>query len=188
MFTPVSCLSRLRRCRAVLLLAGAGLLCGGCAPALDWRDVAVADGLVIQFPCRPERAERAVRLLDRSVPARMSSCDAGGLGWSVTLFELDEPARVSETLRHLRSRLAANLQAEESLAQEATGPGLTPQQEARRLLLSGRGADARAVEAEVLIAARGLQALQVVAITRGEPVSRWRDRAQEFIGSLRPAP
>ena len=84
--------------------------------------------------------------------------------------------------------LQANLQAEESLAQEATGPGLTPQQEARRLLLSGRGADARAVEAEVLIAARGLQVLQVVAITRGEPVSRWRDRAQEFIGSLRPAP
>ena len=34
----------------------------------------------------------------------------------------------------------------------------------------------------------GLQVLQVVAITRGEPVSRWRDRAQEFIGSLRPAP
>ena len=56
------------------------------------------------------------------------------------------------------------------------------------LLLSGRGADARAVEAEVLLAARGLQVLQVVAITRGEPVSRWRDRAQEFIGSLRPAP
>ena len=57
-----------------------------------------------------------------------------------------------------------------------------------RRMLVGRGADARAVEAEVLIAARGLQVLQVVAITRGEPVSRWRDRAQEFIGSLRPAP
>ncbi|MGR6805661.1 hypothetical protein ACU6VI_05010 [Sphaerotilus natans] len=172
----------LRRCGlAVVLLAG------GCAPALDWRDVAVADGLVIQFPCRPERAERAVRLLERSVPARMSSCDAAGLGWSVTTFDVDDPGRVSETLRHLRGRLAANLQAEESQSRAVEAPGLTPQQEARRLLLSGRSADARPVEAEVLIAARGLQVLQVVAITRGEPVSRWRDRAQEFIGSLRPA-
>ena len=44
----------------------------------------------------------------------------------------------------LRLRLEDERAFSESLAQEATGPGLTPQQEARRLLLSGRGADARA--------------------------------------------
>ena len=53
------------------------LLAGGCAPALDWRDVAVADGLVIQFPCRPERAERAVRLA-RRIEAGYSFINAHG--------------------------------------------------------------------------------------------------------------
>jgi len=157
-----------------------------CSPVLDWRDVLVADGMVLQFPCRPERVERTVALAGRSVPARMLSCDAGGLGWSITLFDIGEPALLPAALRHLRSQLAQHLRADEVEGRPPRQAGLTPQDEAWRMRLVGRDAAGQPVHAEVLIAARGLQALQIVALTRSDPVSRGSDRAAEFIDSLRP--
>jgi hypothetical protein len=168
---------------------GSGLLAGlsACSPALDWRDVPVTDELVLQFPCRPDRVERTVVLSGRDVRARMLSCDAADMGWSATLFDVGDPTLLPVALRHLRHQLALHLRASESAGRLASQRGLTPQQEAWRMRLIGQDQAGRPVHAEVLIAARGLQALQIVALTRSDAVSRGSDHAAEFIDSLRPA-
>ena len=168
-----------------LFLAGA---LAGCAPALDWRDVPVGEDLLIQFPCRPERVERRVDLGGESVAARMLSCEACGIGWSVTVFDIGDPYRLADALMLLRRSLSSNLRAEEVVGPMPARAALTPQPTSRRLRLQGRGAEGASLEAEALFAARGLQALQVVAIRRDGPASRWRDWAGEFIGSLHVRP
>jgi len=172
---------------SLLSLSLAGAL-AGCAPALDWRDVPVSEDLLIQFPCRPERVERRVDLGGEAVAARMLSCEAGGIGWSVTVFDIGDPYRLADALMLLRRSLSTKLRAEESIGPMPALAALTPQPTARRLGLQGRGAEGVPVEAEALFAARGLQALQVVAIRRDGPASRWRDWAGEFIGSLHARP
>ena len=162
------------------------MLLSACSPALDWRDVPVADGLMLQFPCRPDRGERTVVLEGRGVPACMLSCEAGGLSWSATTFDIGEPALLPATLRHLRSQLARNLHADEVAGRPPRQAGLTPQDEAWRMRLIGKDPTGQPVQAEVLIAARGLLALQVVVLVPADRVSRGSDRAVEFMDSLQP--
>ena len=87
--------------RIPCLLAAAGLL-AACSPTLNWRDVDVGPQTRVQFPCRPEHAERSLVLAGAPMRAGMWVCDAGGLSWSVTVLDVSDPARLTTVLREAR--------------------------------------------------------------------------------------
>ena len=89
--------------RIPCLLAAAGLL-AACSPTLNWRDVDVGPQTRVQFPCRPEHAERSLVLAGAPMRAGMWVCDAGGLSWSVTVLDVSDPARLTTVLREARQR------------------------------------------------------------------------------------
>jgi hypothetical protein len=141
-------------CAAFLLLA--------CSPALDWRDARLGGQVQLVIPCKPDRVERQLLLAGGQAQALMVVCDAEGVNWSATRYELGDPARVDAALRELRYKLAQNLGGDE-LRVDARLPG-TPSVNATRSQLSGKRPGGEAVRAEALFFGEASRAYQVVAL------------------------
>lgn len=166
-----------------LLLATLGL--AACTPTLNWRETTLSDSGRLQFPCKPEQVEREVRLADAPSRARMLVCDAGGLNWSATVYDVPDPARLGPSLRDLRTRFLMNLNASEDRTLPARLTGMTPNDEARRIVATGRLADGRTTRAEAVFVARGTQVYQLVVMARGDAPKQWAESADEFLQALR---
>lgn len=94
----------------ILGLAAAAL--AACSPALDWRDVAVAEGtLAVSLPCKPEQAQRNVELAGQPVELRMTGCEANGATFAVACAVLADPAHAGAALAHWRAAVWAGMQA-----------------------------------------------------------------------------
>ncbi|WP_338416889.1 hypothetical protein [uncultured Sphaerotilus sp.] len=170
--------------RFLCLLAPIGLL-AACSPTLNWRDVDVGPQTRVQFPCRPEHAERALVLADAPTRAGMWVCDAGGLSWSATVLDVDDPSHLSAVLRASRLGLATRLQGSEESVQPVRIAGMTPNDESRRVVIVGPAGTGQPARAEAVFAVRGLQVFQfVVMAQRGAP-PKWAESADEFLRSVR---
>lgn len=168
----------------VTLLGVCGLL-SACSPTLNWRDVDVGPQTRVQFPCKPDLAERALPLGGGSTRAAMWVCDAGGLSWSATVLDVGDPARLSAVLRESRLSLASRLRGSEESVRPVQIAGMTPNPEARRVVIvSLPGVDPPA-RAEAVFAARGLQVFQFVAMTQRGAPAVWTESADEFLRSVR---
>jgi hypothetical protein len=176
---------RLLRLSGVLTpLALSGILVA-CTPTLNWRDVDVGPQTRMQFPCKPDHAERSLVLGGVSTRAAMWVCDAGGLSWSATVIDVGDPARLSTVLRESRLSLAGRLKGSETSVFPAQIAGMTPNAEARRVVIAGQQGDGPPARAEAVFVARGLQVFQLVAMAqRGAPAT-WVESADEFLGSVR---
>lgn len=166
----------------VLLMA---LLGAACSPTLNWRDVEVGSLTRVQFPCRPELAERSLVLAGSPSRAEMKACEAGGLSWSATVFEVSDPARLTASLRELRLSLSTRLQGSEASAQPVVIAGMTPNAEARRVVIVGHTDGGGVSRAEAVFVTRGLQVFQFVVMARHDAPRQWDDSADEFLRSVR---
>ena len=171
--------------RASLLGLGVGVLLSACAPALNWRSVELGAQARMQFPCNPEQAERTLDVAGAPVRAAMWACEADGLSWSVTRWETPDPARLVEMLRESRVGLERRLQGREFSAQPAQLSGMTPNPEARRVVILGPEGDGLPLRAEAVFVTRGLQVFQLVAMGPRGRAADWSESAEEFLGSLR---
>lgn len=176
------CLSPFLR-RSLLALSMA--LLSACSPTLNWRDVEVGSVTQVQFPCRPELAERPLVLAGAPSRAQMKACEAGGLSWSATVFEVSDPARLTASLRELRTSLSTRLQGSEASARPVSIAGMTPNDEARRVVITGRSDGGEVSRAEAVFVARGLQVFQFVVMARHDAPRQWSDSADEFLRSVR---
>ena len=170
--------------RIPCLLAAAGLL-AACSPTLNWRDVDVGPQTRVQFPCRPEHAERSLVLAGAPMRAGMLVCDAGGLSWSVTVLDVSDPARLTTVLREARLGLATRLQGSEGSSQPVRIAGMTPSDENRRVVIVGPPGAGQPTRAEAVFAARGLQVFQLVVMTQRGAAPKWAESADEFLRSVR---
>lgn len=166
---------------------GLGLDVGltACSPTLDWRTARLGDDLELQFPCKPDRIERQVPVLDRTVPALMLVCDAGGQTWSATRFEWTDAARSAQALRELRHRLLLNMKAGEDQSEPASVLGMTPNAEARRSRLVGVRPDGSAAHAQALFAEHGARLYQLVVIAAQPAPEPSLAPSAEFLDALR---
>lgn len=163
-----------------------GLFCASaCSPVLDWRVITLGADAQLQFPCKPDRLERQVPVLDRAVPAQMLVCDAGGLSWSVTVFELGDPAQAAAALRELPHKLLLNMSGTEAVLPPATVAGKGGAVIARRSRIDGVRPDGSPAAAQTLFAARGSRVYQLVAMTRSDAPEQWPSQADEFLDALR---
>ncbi len=153
-----------------------------CAPALDWRDVRAADGLVkAQLPCKPTTHTRKVMLVGQSVALSLQVCSAGGQTWALAWANVTDPAQVGPALRELREAAAANIGAQMSVPVPLNVPGATPHADSTRLRLEGRRADGQAVREQIALFARGTLVVQATALGAELP----DDAADTFFASLR---
>jgi hypothetical protein len=133
--------------RAALVLLAAALL-GGCAPALNWREVRPeqADSLLAMFPCKPDHQSRELRLPDLpGGPVRLHvlTCEADGARWALSYLDAGSVERRQKALGLLGRALSNNLAmggprvTPQDLG-PTTVPGMTEHPDARTWWLTGR--------------------------------------------------
>lgn len=145
-------------------VAGLALCAGACTPALNWREVHLDGGALALFPCKPEHQTRTLTLVGRPVALTLHACEATGLRFAVAQADVQDPARVEAALAALAVAQARNLQALLPPGDAVQVPGMTPNPQARRYALSGRRPDGAAVQAQLLLFARGTQVLQATVL------------------------
>lgn len=172
----------LSRSLIVLLACAGGLSLWACSPALDWRDVRAADGVVrAQLPCKPSTHSRKLSLAGQAVSLTLSACSAGGQTWALAWADVVDPARVGPALRELRDAAAANIRAPLTQPLAMQVPGATPHADNTRLRLDGQRADGKPVREQIVLFARGTVVVQATALGEFLP----DDAVDIFFTSLR---
>lgn len=139
---------------------------GACSPALDWREFApTGSGVVMSFPCRPDRHARVVTLGQAKVTMEMLVCEAGGATFAVSFVDASAPEHVTGTISSLNAALAANVKAGQAERAPARVAGMTPNTEAVRLAFSGRLPDGSPVKVDAEFFAKGLRVYQATVIS-----------------------
>lgn len=152
--------------RAVLpFLLGALLV--ACAPELDWRELRLPEAGVSQaFPCSPARQQRRLVLDGKPRLMVLYVCDTAGASWALAHLQVETVAEVPATLRALALAAHANLGAEPGAPQPQAVPGAGGQAAAGRYRIAGQRADGEAVQAVLLLYARGTTVVQLTALGR----------------------
>ena len=154
-----------RTCVLAAALVACALALAGCAPALDWRQVAVdAGALTAMFPCRPEHRARTVPLGADSVRMEMVACTAGASTYAVSYVDIRDPAAVTGALETLRIVAATNVGGAAPHVESYTLRGMTPNAAAARLRVEGRLPDGKAVREHATFFVRGLRVYQATVI------------------------
>jgi hypothetical protein len=94
----------------------------------------------------------------------MLVCDADGVTWSVTRYELGDPARLPAALTELRDKLTHNIGAEEHKQPGALPLGAAALAEAGRSHMAGQRPNGDKVQAQALFFGEATRAYQLVAI------------------------
>lgn len=160
----------------------AALVLAGCAPALDWREFQPeGSGIVVTFPCKPDRHVRTVKLAVQTVRMEMLVCRADDAQFALSFLDLDDPGTVSAALSELQALAAGNLGATRRESKPAIVRGMTPSPQAAQLRLEGQQPDGTALQEEAVFFAKGLRVYQATVLGR-----RVRpDAAATFFAGLR---
>ena len=141
-----------------LTLAASLLFLTGCSPALNWRNVPVADAaLTITLPCKPDQANRKIELAGVPVELFMVGCDADGATFAVSHVALDDPSTAGAALAHWRAAALAQLgpAAAASAVDTPYAPaGVLPLAQSVRTVATGQRADGTAVTLQAVWFAR----------------------------------
>jgi hypothetical protein len=138
---------------------------GACSPTLNWREVPTEDGqLLALFPCKPDRLQRTVPLAGAPSLMRLASCSVDGVTYALSDAGVAEPAKVGAALQQLRVTAAGNIGAAEAAGTPVSVAGMTPNPQAKRVALQGRGADGQPVHEQLAVFAKGLRVYQATVI------------------------
>ncbi len=170
-----------RPLRAVLLIATV-VAAAGCSPALDWREfVPEGTDVTVNFPCRPDRVARKVMLAGAATQMQMLVCSAGNATFALAFVDVDDPARVGDTLAELRRLAVANVQGATPETLPLQVRGMTPNPGAARLSVSGRLPDGAAVRAHASFFVRGRRVYQA-SVIGSQPAP---DAVEPFMAGLK---
>ncbi|MFT3819361.1 MAG: hypothetical protein QM750_17255 [Rubrivivax sp.] len=171
-----------KRAGRTALIAPVVLACAACTPSLNWREWRSDEtGLVQAFPCKPARQQRQVTIAGRAQLLVLEVCDADGVSWALAHTQASEPAAVGPLLDALAAAAHANLGVVRSSLRPHAVPGATPQAAAGRYAFAGRDPRGRALQAQVLVFARGLLVVQLTALGEQVPEAA----VETFFGSVR---
>lgn len=167
---------------ATFIAALAAACSAACSPALDWREfVPEGTDIRVAFPCRPDRQARAVVVAGAKTQMQMLACSAGDATFALAFVDVADPARVGATLAHLRATAASNLQGASPQSVPLQIKGMTPNEQAARLTITGTLPDGAAVQAQAAFFARGLRVYQATVVS-ARPAPEVVDT---FIGGLK---
>lgn len=81
-----------------------------CSPALNWRQVPL-ERITVLLPCKPDRAQRTMRVGIREVQLSMAGCEAAGALFAVSHIPLADAAATAGLVQDWRAAMLANLHA-----------------------------------------------------------------------------
>lgn len=149
----------------ILALGLLGLLLGACAPELNWRELRATEAGVAQlFPCKPVRQQRQAMLAGQPYVLVLEVCEAAGATWAMTSLRAGAPAAVPSLLELLAAAAHANLAAARAPAQPQPVAGAAAYPASGRYRLHGRTPDGRAMQAAILLYARGTTIVQLTVL------------------------
>lgn len=91
-------------CALVVVLA-----LSACSPALNWREVHL-NRLTALLPCKPDLAQRVVRLAGQALTMDMAGCEAAGGLFAISHLRVDAISQVPEVLAAWRVGTLGNMQ------------------------------------------------------------------------------
>ncbi|MEP7296466.1 MAG: hypothetical protein ABI702_09760 [Burkholderiales bacterium] len=163
---------------ALLLAAGAA----ACSPELDWREfVPEGSGISVTFPCRTDRHARSVVMAGAKVQMEMLVCSAGDVTYAVSFVDVADPVRVSATLVEWREAAVRNVQGVETQVSPVRIRGMTPNDQAVRLAVTGRLPDGKAVKEHAAFFTHGLR-VYAATVIGAKPAAQ---AVEAFLGGLR---
>lgn len=122
------------------------LVLTACAPALNWRQVPL-DRITVLLPCKPDRAQRTLRLAESEVTISMAGCEADGTLFAVSHIHQPGVGAAASVARAWRTATLANMQA--SAVKEFSMTTVPGSVAATRLLVQGVRPDASTVQAHL---------------------------------------
>jgi hypothetical protein len=150
---------------STLIAALAAACAAACSPTLDWREfVPEGTDISVAFPCRPDRHARTVAVAGAKAQMQMLACNAGDATFALAFVDVADPTRVGATLAELRATAASNLQDASPQSVPLQIKGMTPNDQAARLSISGKLLDGAAVQEHAAFFARGLRVYQATVI------------------------
>jgi hypothetical protein len=160
----------------------ATVLFAGCSPRLDWREIR-PDGSAVSvlFPCKPDRFERQVPMLDARVSLRLASCAADGSTFAFSHFVAAGPGAVTTSMQALRTAVVANVGGGAPEFTSWSAPGATPNVGMARLRVAGTLPDGKAVVGHAVFFVDGLRVHQALVLGT-EPPS---EAVDTFFGSVK---
>lgn len=157
-----------RWCAGVGVLLSGVLMVVGCSPALNWRQVPLAGGAQVLFPCKAAQRERSgVPLAGRALSIAQASCEAGGMTFVVMTVALPAPDDGPGLAQALVDAAAANVDGRVSAADGSSGRAAAPEDLAsagRRATVAGRRSDGEPVRLELLVLQRGSRLYQAAVV------------------------
>ncbi len=171
---------------AVAMLVPALSLMAACSPELNWRQVRL-DNTTMQalMPCKPDREVRPLNIAGAPVQYQMRVCEAGGVTWALTHADVGDATRVGPALAFLKAAAGVKLGAAQVQVQVQWAalqvPGMTPNAESARLLISGQRPDRSPVQQVLAVFSHGTSVFEAVAIGARLPP----EAVESFLESLR---
>ena len=139
----------------------AALAVAACSPALNWREVQLAEGeLGAMFPCKPARLVRDITLAGAPVRMQLLSCSAGGVTYGLSHADMGNPGTVHAALTELRGSAAANIGGVPERMAALEVPGMTPNPLAERVVMAGKGTDGASLQEQAGFFSRGAHVYQ----------------------------
>jgi hypothetical protein len=141
-----------------------------CSPTFDWREfVPEGTGLRMAFPCRTDRHARLVAVARTKVQMELLVCAAGDTTFAVSFFDVADPALVSTTLAEWRATAVANVRGTAAQSIPAQINGMTPNEQAVRVVINGRLPDGAPVQEHAAFFVRGLRVYSATVIGAKPP-------------------
>jgi hypothetical protein len=170
------------RVGAVAVLVPALTLTAACSPELNWRQVRL-DNTTMQalMPCKPDREVRPLNIAGAPVQYQMRVCEAGGVTWALTHADVGDATRVGPALAFLKTAAGVKLGAAQVQSAALQVPGMTPNAESARLLISGQRPDRSPVQQVLAVFSHGTSVFEAVAIGARLPP----EAVESFVESLR---
>lgn len=131
-----------------------------CAPALNWRQVTL-DRITLLLPCKPDRAQRSLRLGQRDVTISMAGCEADGVLFAVSHIHQPDAASAVLTASEWRTATLANIRATSVV--EKKMPSIATTYAATQLFAQGVRPDASAVNSQLVWLVAGEDVFHVAA-------------------------
>ena len=90
-------------------MGAAAFMAAACSPVFNWREVPVGGNaeLVALLPCKPDRAQRDLRIGDQTVAVTMIGCEAGGATFAVAQAGASDTAQAQSWLAAWHSQARA---------------------------------------------------------------------------------
>jgi hypothetical protein len=158
--------------RRAALLATVAIV--ACTPALNWREIRL-DRLTALLPCKPDHAQRPVRLGPTDLQLEMAGCEAAGALFAISHVRVPDPQQLTAAETEWQKAALATMQAtnvrHETFKLEKPADNVVQVREAKSGLLpdgmlellvaEGRRADGTPVQARLAWFAQGADVFHV---------------------------